>query len=108
MSEKKRSAIWMIAESFEFGDVAREEVAARRIELLEEPIEHERGNRIVDRGLPIVRALDDVAHELAHAAMALRRRQILRARRSDRSRDGRLRRTREESAHDQKRGQAEK
>ena len=69
--------VQLVAEVLELGDVAGEEVAAPAVQLLDEAVQHQRGNRIVDRRLAVVRALDDVADELADAALALGRREVL-------------------------------
>ena len=99
--------VQLIAEVLELGDVAGEEVAAPAVELLDEAVQHQRGDRIVDRRLAVVRALDDVADELADAALALGRREVLRIRSRDSFGDWRLRRTGEQTADHQQGRQAE-
>ena len=97
----------LVAEALELGDVAGEEVAAPAVELLDEAVQHQRGDRIVDRRLAVVRALDDVADQLADAALALGRREVLRIGGRDRLGDRRLRRTGEQTADHQQCRQAE-
>ena len=97
----------LIAEALEVRDVAREEVAARAVQLLDEAIQHQRGHGIVDRRLAIVRALDHVADELADATLALGGGKILRVGSRDCLGDRRLRRAGEQAADDHECRQAE-
>ena len=91
--------VQLVAEALELGDVAGEEVAAPTVQLLLEAVQHQRGHRIVDRRLAIVRALDHVADELADATLALGRGEILGIGCRDRLGDWRLRRAGEQTAH---------
>src|SRR5690606_32300253 len=68
----------LVTIAFEFGDVAREEVTSATVELFDEAVQNQRGNRIVDRRLAIVRAFDDVADQLADSALAFSGAEVLR------------------------------
>ena len=97
----------LILVALEFGDVACKKVAARPVELFDEPIEHQGRHGVIDRRLPIVGAFDDVADQLADAPLALGRGEVLSGRGRDGLRDGRLSRAGEEATHEDQRGQTE-
>ncbi len=92
----------LVAIALEVGDVAREKVAARSVERFEVAIEHQRGHRVVDRGLPVMRALEHAADETGHLAVAIRRLEL--ERRCACGRGGGRRRAEQQHAHAERDG----
>ncbi len=66
----------LVAVLLELGDVAREEIAARAVERLEVAVEHQRGHRVVDRRLAVMRPLEHAADQPGHLGLPLGRREI--------------------------------
>ena len=68
-SPVRDGVVELVAVLLEFLDVARQEVAAVAVERLDVAVEHQRGHRVVDRGLPVVGALEHAADEPGHLGL---------------------------------------
>ena len=60
----------LVAVALEFRDVAREEITPVTVERLDVSVEHQRGNRVVDRRLPVVGALEHTADQPRNLGLA--------------------------------------